>query len=565
MSATSNEQKIQHKAYDPPVFSRGGKLKRLAALIVVVGIGGAFVGAEDTAGRRWWSYVSVLADDQMQGRNTGSVEHRRAAEWVASQFERLGLKPAGINGYIQPVKFDGRTIVEARSSLELVSGGKAERLTLGEDAVVNLRVDPADSIEAPLVFAGYGLVVPESNFNDFAGLDVRGKVIVTFAGGPSTIPGNLRAHYGYATERQKFLEEAGAIGLVTILNPHTADIPWSRSSLARLQESMSLADPALADLRNLKLSLNVNAAHADTWLAGSGHTIDELLALVDAGKPLPHFALVPSLRAKIAVARKQVESQNIAAVLPGSDSTLRNEYVVLSAHIDHLGVGEPIDRDAIYNGAMDNAAGIASMLEMAQTLHDSNAMLKRSLLFVAVTGEEKGLLGSRYFAAHPTVDRPTMVADLNMDMFLPIHPMRLLTVYGLTESTLGDDVRTVAKTMKVNVQDDPEPHRNVFVRSDQYNFIRLGIPSILLAFGAAKGSTDERLEKEWLKNRYHAPSDDVRQPIDLKAADDFNRFMLMLTQNVANSASRPKWKNSSFFRRFSVSAPGARAAGKSQS
>jgi Zn-dependent M28 family amino/carboxypeptidase len=540
-------------------------MKRLAALIVVVGIGAAFVGAEDAAGRRWWSYVSVLADDQMQGRNTGSVEHRRAAEWLASQFQRLGLKPAGINEYIQPVKFDGRKIVEARSSLELINGGKAERLTFGEDAVVNLRVDPAESIEAPLVFAGYGLVVPESNFNDFAGLDVRGKVIVTFAGGPSTIPGNLRAHYGYATERQKFLEQAGAIGLVTIANPHTADIPWARSSLARLQESMSLADPALTDLRNLKISLGVNAAHADKWLAGSGHTIDELLALVDAGKALPHFALVPSLRAKIAVERRQVESQNIAAVLSGSDPTLSKEYVVLSAHIDHLGVGEPIDRDAIYNGAMDNAAGVASMLEIAQTLHDSNAMLKRSLLFVAVTGEEKGLLGSRYFAAHPTIDRSTMVADLNLDMFLPIHPMRLLTAYGLTESTLGDDVRTVAKTMKVEVQDDPEPHRNVFVRSDQYNFIRLGIPSIFLGFGAAKGSADERTEKEWLKNRYHAPSDDVRQPIDLKAADDFNRFMLTLTQNVANSASRPQWKNNSFFRRFSVPAATARAAGKPQS
>ena len=532
-------------------------MKRLAALIVVVGIGALFVGAEDTAGRRWWSYVSVLADDQMQGRNTGTVEHRRAAEWVASQFQRLGLKPAGINGYIQPVKFDARKIVEARSSLELITGGKAERLTFGEDAVVNLRVDPAESIEAPVVFAGYGLVVPESNFNDFAGLDVRGKVIVTFAGGPSTIAGHLRAHYGYATERERFFEQAGAIGLVTIANPHTADIPWARSSLARLQESMSLADSALTDFRNLKISLTVNAAHADKWLAGSGHTIEELLALVDAEKPLPHFALVPSLRTKITVERRQVESQNIASVLPGSDPTLRNEYVVLSAHIDHLGVGEAIDGDAVYNGAMDNAAGIASMLEIAQRLHDSNEVLKRSLLFVAVTGEEKGLLGSRYFAAHPTVDRSTMVADLNLDMFLPIHPMRLLTAYGLSESTLGDDVRAVAKSMKVDIQDDPEPHRNVFVRSDQYNFIRLGIPSIFLGFGAAKGSADEQLEKVWLKNRYHAPSDDVRQPIDLKAADDFNRFMLTLTQNVANKASRPQWKSGSFFRRFNVPAPAA--------
>ena len=533
-------------------------MKRVAALIAVVAIAAGFVGAGNTAGSRWWSYVSVLADDQMQGRNTGSPGHRKAAEWLASQFQQLGLKPAGVNGYIQPVKFDGRKIDESRSSVELIRDGKAERLALGEDVTVTLRINPAESIEAPLVFAGYGLVVPESNFNDFAGLDVRGKVIVTFAGGPSTIPGNLRAHYGYATERQKFLQQAGAVGLVTIANPHTADIPWARATLARLQEAMSLAEPALTDLNNLKIGLNVNAAHADKWLAGSGHTIDELLALVDAGKPLPHFPLVPSLRAKVAVQRRQVESQNIAAVLPGSDPSLRNEYVVLSAHIDHLGVGEPINGDSIYNGAMDNASGIASMLDIAQTLHDSKTVPKRSLLFVAVTGEEKGLLGSRYFAAHPTVDRSSMVADLNLDMFLPIHPLRLLTAYGLTESALGDDVRAVAKTMKLDVQDDPEPQRNVFVRSDQYNFIRLGVPSILMAFGAAKGSADERLEKAWLTNRYHAPSDDLRQPVDLKAADDFNHFMLTLTQNVANSASRPQWKSGSFFRRFSAPAAATR-------
>ena len=533
-------------------------MKRLAALIVIAGIAGAFIEAEDAVGRRWWSHVTSLASDEMKGRNTGSVEHQRAAEYVASQFQQLGLKPAGVNGYIQPLKFDARKIDESRSSLELVYGGKTERLTLGEDAAINLRVDPAASVEAPLVFAGYGLVVPESNFNDFSGLDVRGKVIVTFASGPSTIPGNLRAHYGYPTEREKFLEQAGAVGLVTILNPHTADIPWARSTLARLQEAMSLAEPALTDMKSVKIAVNVNAAHADKWLAGSGHTVDELIALVDAGKPLPHFPLGPSLRARIVVERRQVESQNVAAILPGSDGALRNEYVVLSAHLDHVGVGEPISGDAIYNGAMDNAAGVASMLDIAQTLHDSRVMLRRSLLFVAVTGEEKGLLGSRYYAAHPTVDRSNMVADLNLDMFLPIHPMRLLTAYGLTESTLGDEVRVIAKDVKVDVQDDPEPYRNVFVRSDQYNFIRQGIPSIMMAFGAAKGSADEQLEKEWLKNRYHAPSDDLRQPINLKAADDFNRFMMLLTEKVANSSSRPQWKSASFFRRFSAPAAGAR-------
>ena len=183
-----------------------------------------------------------------------------------------------------------------------------------------LRTDPAESVEAPLVFAGYGLVVPEMKFDDLAGLDLRGKIIVTIGGGPSSIPANLRSHYGYPIERGRFLQQAGVIGLVTIQNPRTSDIPWARLSLARFQEAMSLADPALVDMKGVRIAVIVNSAHADKWLAGSGHTIDELLALVDAGKPLPHFPLVPSLRAKVKVERRQVESQNVVATFTGSDA-----------------------------------------------------------------------------------------------------------------------------------------------------------------------------------------------------------------------------------------------------
>ena len=525
-------------------------MKRLVVLVLGFAAASALLVGADTDGKRWWSHVEALANDQMQGRNSGSPEHRKAAEYVASQFERAGLKPAGVQDYIQPVKFDTRKIVESQSSLELIRGGQPERLALGEDAVVSLRTDPAESVEAPLVFAGYGLVVPEMKFDDLAGLDLKGKIIVTIRGGPSSIPANLRSHYAYPTERGRFLQQAGVIGLVTIQNPRTFDIPWARFSLSRFQEAMSLADPALVDMKGVRIAVIVNSAHADKWLAGSGHTIDELLALVDTGKPLPHFPLVPSLRAKVKVERRQVESQNVVASLPGSDPALRNEYVVLTAHLDHVGTGEPISGDKIYNGAIDDAAGVASLLEIAQRLHETNTTTRRSLLFVAVTGEEKGLLGSRYFAAHPTVDPKNMVANLNMDMFLPLYPLRLLTVYGLNESDLGDDMRHVATSMKVELQDDPAPQRDVFVRSDQYNFIRHGIPAVMAAFGNKKGSEEERIEKAWLKNRYHAPSDDLSQPIDLQAAADYNRFMLMLAETVANNTARPQWKAESFFRRF---------------
>jgi hypothetical protein len=510
-------------------------------------------GAPD--GKRWWSYVEALANDQMRGRLTGSPEHRKAAEYVAQQFQKAGLKPAGSNpndkdGFLQPVKFKAWKLVEPESSLELIRNGKPERLTLGEDALIGRGAPPASSIEAPLVFAGYGLTVPEMKFDDFAGLDVRGKIIVVLGGGPSNIPGVLKSHYQYTLERARFLKQAGVVGVVTIQNPHTADIPWSRTALARLQESMNLADPALNGSADLKIAVGVNPDRADRWLEGSGHTFAELLALVDAGKPLPHFALTASLRAKTKIEQRDLESQNVIASLLGSDPMLKSEYVVLSAHLDHLGVGEPINGDAIYNGAMDNASGVATLIEIANSIQEQKVRLKRSLLFVVVTGEEKGLLGSRYFAAHPTVPAKSMVADLNNDMFLPLYPLHLMTVYGLEESDLGDAVRRAANTLDVKVQPDPEPSRNVFTRSDQYNFIRVGVPSVMLEFGFLPGSKEEALEKAWLQNRYHAPSDDLQQPVDLEAAARYNRVMLALAEAVANAPARPQWKPDSFFRRF---------------
>jgi Zn-dependent M28 family amino/carboxypeptidase len=247
-----------------------------------------------------------------------------------------------------------------------------------------------------------------------------------------------------------------------------------------------------------------------------------------------------------------VESPNIVAVLPGSDPQRKKEYVVLSAHLDHLGIGEPINGDRIYNGAMDDASGVATLLDVAKQLHDTHAALKRSVLFVVVCAEEKGLLGSRYYAGHPTVPAKSIVADLNTDMFLPVIPLNNLTVYGLEESTLGDDIRAVAGQMDVKVLPDAQPDRNIFIRSDQYNFIRAGVPSIMSAFAAGSNPEEQKTLKTWLTNRYHAPSDDTNQPVDLQAAARFDRILVTLTERVANADSRPQWKETSFFRRFAT-------------
>jgi len=501
-------------------------------------------------GKRWWAHIEYLASDDLQGRDTGSEGHRKAAQYVAGEFERSGLKPAGESGYIQPVKFDVRQIDEEKSSLELVRDGKTDSLTLGDDASFGLRGDIQESTDAAAVFAGYGFQVPEKNYDDLAGLDVKGKIVVYLAGGPKSIPGPLKSHYQSGSERWKYLKSRGAVGIATIPNPKSMDIPWSRARLARLMPSMSLADPALDETKGLRLAVTINPEHANKFFAGSGHTIAEILDDADNDRALPHFPLAVSIRARVGLKKRQVESQNVAGVLTGSDPKLKSEYVVMTAHLDHVGVGPAINGDSIYNGAMDDASGIASILEIARILHESNAKPLRSVLFVAVTGEEKGLLGSRYFTAHPTVNEKNIVADINLDMFLPLHALHYIEVQGLAESSLGDDIRAVAKQAGVEVQADKEPQRNLFIRSDQYNFIRHGIPALAFKFGYLPGSPEEKLHKEWLKNRYHAPSDDVNQPVDKAAAAQFNQIILSLIERVADTPQRPEWKADSFFRRF---------------
>jgi len=526
--------------------------RRTSILVASAVVGLALVarGAGDTGGARWWSHVAYLADDKLEGRDTGSVGHRRAAEYVAGEFAKLGLVAAGTEGYIQPVRFKSKEIDEANSSLSLLRPGGLEPLALGPEAIISLRADPAPTVDADLVFAGFGLANAEAGHDDFAGLDVKGKVVVVLAGAPASIAGPLAAHMQSAGERGDLLRKLGAIGMVTIQNPKNMDIPWERSSLARFMPAMSLADPSMDDYRGLSIAVGINPARADKLFAGSGHTMAEILDAADTGKPLPRFPIPAKLIAKVAVKRADVESQNVAAILPGTDPKLKDEFVVFSAHLDHIGVGKPINGDPIYNGAMDNASGVAAMLDVAAMMKEAGTRLRRSVLFVAVTGEEKGLLGSRYFANRPTVPPRQIVADLNTDMFLPLYPMRRLTVYGIDESDLGDDARSVAASLGISAEPDPEPKRNVFIRSDQYSFIRRGIPSIALKVGFEKGSPEEALSKKWLTERYHAPSDDLNQPVDKQSAADFDALVARLLERVANRDSRPSWKASSFFKRF---------------
>ncbi len=523
-------------------------LRRLGLILIMVVPVLAL--SADTAGKRWWSYVEYLASDKLQGRLTGSEGHRLAARFVADRFKEDGLKPAGTQSYLQPMDFFSRTIDEKHTRLELIRDGKASPLVLGDDGILSAGIKPAASLEAPLVFAGYGLSVPEKKYDDLAGLDLHGKIAVYLVGGPATIPGALRAHHQSLAERWRALKDAGAVGTIAIPNPRHMDIPWERIKLLRSQPSMTLADPSLNETPGDKIAIYFNPASAEKLFTGSGHTFAEILELADQGKALPRFPLAVSLRAQATVHEQKVTSQNVAAVLPGSDSALRSQYIILSAHVDHLGMGQPIDGDNIYNGAMDNAAGVATILDVADSLHDGGTKLRRSVLFLIVTGEEKGLLGSKYFAAYPTVPRSELAGDLNVDMFLPIFPLRVLTVYGLDESDLGPMLKSVTAREDVAVQPDPAPERNVFIRSDQYSFIKIGVPSIFFGFGYTKGSPEEAKEKAWLTHRYHAPSDDLQQPVNLAAAAKYNRIVLELAEQMANRPTPPRWNDNSFFKRY---------------
>lgn len=528
-------------------------MKRLNCLVIGLALtlaGSAALGQStggDASGQRWWSHIQFLADDNLEGRDVGSPGYEKAADYMAEQFRAAGLQPAGSEGYRQPMELRVVRIDETRCSLDLLANGKVQPVKLGDDAVLGVSPQAAENVEAGAVFVGYGLTVPELHYDDLAGQDVKGKIVVFVTGGPTSMPGPVKAHFQSGEERRKALKKAGVIGTISIPNPKSAEVPWSRIAAARFQPRMDLSDPGQGVPPPLPVGILFNPARAEMLFAGSGHTFQEILTALNADKPLPHFPLAVKIHARVGLTRSNVKSQNVVGLLPGSDPRLKKEYVVVSAHLDHLGIGAPVNGDRIYNGAMDDASGDASLIEIARALKNSKP--KRSILFLSVTGEEKGELGSQYFAAHPTVSGP-LVADLNMDMYLPLFPLKYLEVQGLDESTLGDDIRAVASLAGVQVQADKEPEHNRFIRSDQYSFIKKGVPALAFKFGWLPGTPEEKTFKAWYAERYHAPSDDLSQPVDFAAAAQFDAILEKLALRIADADQRPEWKATSFFRRF---------------
>jgi Zn-dependent M28 family amino/carboxypeptidase len=538
----------------------------LASMLSCVVMDGQSVSGGQERGKAWWAHVQYLADDSMKGRLTGSEEYLKAAAYVVEKFKSYGLQPAGVNGgFYQPVKFDVQRVLADKSSMSLVVDGKTEPLVLGTDAILGARTAQVGKVAAPLVFIGYGLHLPEAKYDDFDSAEVpwselKGKVVVYINGGPADLPGPLKS-YARTAPFAKALRDAGAVGAISIPTPKSMDFGWQRVASGASQPGMRLAaapdaaavaakHPALADDHGVMFGATFNPAEAEKLFAETGHTFAELLELADAQKPLPRFALNKRVVATVVGEHSQVESPNIVGVLKGSDPLLAKEYVIVSAHLDHLGVGAPIKGKTIYNGAMDDASGVASVLEAAREFGAAKERPKRSMLFVIFTAEEKGLLGSRYYAGHPTVPEGSIKADLNLDMFMPIFPLKKLHVQGLEQSTLAVDAQKVGEAHGIVIAPDPEPDRNSFIRTDQYSFVQAGIPALAFKFGWTAGSPEYKAWRGWLAQRYHSTEDDLSQPVDLEAAAQFNSFFADLARTVADDPATPHYLKTSFFKRF---------------
>ena len=497
------------------------------------------------------AHMTFLASDLLEGRATGTRGYRIAAEYVAAQFEMLGLEPGVNGGYLQEVPL-WETVPDAASTVTFTRpNGSTTTLKIFETFVSS--GDPLSTdhvVEGEVVFAGYGISAPEQKYDEYAKLDVRGRIVAIFGGAPKSFPNAVRAHHSASLTKIETAARFGAKGLIFLTSPEDdTRSPWPR----RLRQSKlgSMHWRGSGDKPHgvaPSLSSNVTIG-LDQTRELFGKDAEAVFKSVEASKPK---AKPLSVRARIHLVsrHRSLTSPNVAAIMRGSDPKLRDEYLVYTAHLDHVGITEPVAGDAINNGAFDNASGTAVLLEVARAFAENPEKPKRSILFLATTGEEKGLRGADYFANNPTVPFESIIGNINLDMLVMIARTSDLIALGIETSEIGDVAREVAKEMNVELSPDPFPEEVFFVRSDQYPFVRRGIPAIYVdpGYKAVDSSIDlPKLHKEWLRTRYHAPSDDLNQPIDYTAALLLTEFDYRLGLLLANRAERPQWKPGDYF------------------
>jgi hypothetical protein len=496
------------------------------------------------------AHMTFLSSDLLEGRESGSRGFDIAAEYVASQFRQLGLTPAGEKGtFFQHVPLWASRPTD-KGAVVLKGPAGDVSLVFGEDYFPGRSPVAGETrVSAPMVFVGYGVVAPEHGRDDYKGLDVKGKIVVVLSGAPNGLQTEERAYYANGRTKRREAAQHGAVGFISLETPRGEKLRPFEQGL-RTWDTWGMtwrgsdgqpfdAAPGVPSLASLSVK------GATKLFAGATRTYDQVIASADMADAPPRFDLPVTADVRIASETKIVESRNVLAILPGSDPRLKDEVVVLSAHLDHIGITKPVNGDSINNGTLDNAAGVATTLEVARAFAETKKRPRRSILFLTVTGEEKGLLGAEYFARNPTVPLQKIVGDVDIDMPVLTYDFTDVVAFGADRSGIGPAVRRAAGRVGLKVSSDPMPEEGLFTRSDHYRFVEVGIPAVFLMTGFANGG--EKAFRSFLANCYHKPCDDLSQPIDYVAGARFARINYEITRELTDMRKRPTWNRGDFF------------------
>jgi hypothetical protein len=524
----------------------GVNARILLAPIAALLIGAANPQPTTDAARRIKADVSFLASDLLEGRDTGSKGFDIGASYVASQFEAIGLKPGGTNGgWYEEVPFRRAAHANAPQA-SLTIGGEQIQLASNDFSVRPSITEQNRTIDAPLVFAGHGISDPRLGIDEYAGLDVRGKVVVVLDGTPASLPSEVAAHL--SSWKAHIAADKGAVGLIQIAG--TGSRPNYNLLSVYDRPVVDWIDPtgkSASDSGRLRLTMAISGEIADRMFTAAHQKLSNIQSRGHTSGAVRGFDLAAQLHLTDSMKWDDFPSREIIGVLPGSDPALKDQYVVLMGHLDHLGVKPDAKpgEDAIYNGALDNAAGVATTLEAAREFVASGKPPRRSVLFIANTGEEKGLRGADYFAAHPTVPENQIVGVVDLDMPLLLYPFNDVIAFGADHSTVAQAVAEAAQSMGVKVSQDPMPEETIFVRSDHYRFVTRGIPGILLMTGYGNGG--EKVWKDFLAHHYHQVSDDLSQPIEWDQGARYAELNYRISRILADSDQRPMWYQGDYF------------------
>ena len=498
--------------------------------------------------------MTYLSDDLLEGRQPGTKGFALASKYVETQFMALGLKPAINGNYLQKVPLRKGIVKEKSSSFSLLINGKEEVLDYNKHVIFSPNfINESSEIEAPLVFVGFGVHAPELQYDDYQGIDVKGKIVVMLNAAPESFGSNERAYFTNNTIKFNEAIKRGAVGVIAFSLPTDKRSTWEATVRRAKQGSFKWLDEnkvAKDGFPELKGIATFNNEYADKLFSNSGKKIEEVYANVKANKA-SSFPLNISAKLNVQTAYQFVQGSNLVGVIEGSDPQLKDEYVVYAAHLDHFGVGAPVKNDSIYNGAHDNASGVSILLEIAHAFKALPKAPKRSIIIAVVTGEEYGLLGSDYFANNFPIKEGKMVANLAMDMPFFFHPILDIVPYGAQHSSLSKQVAQATKVLNLKVSPDPFPEQVVFVRSDHFSFIKKGIPALFIKSGfmTVPEDTIDRSKSDvaWRSTIYHTPQDDMNQPFDFQAAAMHVKVNFLIGYFTANEALAPTWNKGDFF------------------